>query len=34
MLKKIQLELCQAIAKFFDIQEDHKYGKYSYIINE
>ena len=30
MLKKIQLELCQAIAKFFDIQEDNKYGKYSW----
>lgn len=31
MLKKIQLELNQAVAKFFDIHDDHQYGKYSWI---
>jgi hypothetical protein len=29
-MKIIQLELNQAIIKFFDIQENHKYGKYSW----
>ena len=29
-MKKIQLELSQAIAKFFDIHDDHQYGKYSW----
>ena len=29
-MRKIQLELSQAIAKFFDIHEDHQYGKYSW----
>lgn len=29
-MKKIQLELSQAIAKFFDIHAEHQYGKYSW----
>ena len=29
-MRKIQLELSQAIAKFFDIHDDHQYGKYSW----